>query len=444
MEHTDSIRERASPGARSVRNWYCAFWLTLVLGVTAMLAIGGQPDPPGLGRPLDGTWRFHPGDDSAWSDPGADDRSWDQITLVSQPEVRDSDVGLPGYLDGWRAHGHPGLDGYGWYRKQVTLPQRDDLVLVGPPAVDDGYEMFWDGHPIGGIGRLSGSPRVNTTRPMLATLPPARGGQTAMLAIRTFMQPGLDRDAHSGGLRTVPVLAPKADGEALYRAEWRRTIAGYIVDAAEPAAMLVLALLAIFAAPMQARPGFARWVALALLASAGLRLGNAISAWTDLVSLPTLLWQNKVILAPLAKLAWTIAWNHWTDGRGPRLISPNSLNSLNSLIAVAAWTAMVAGALAHTELLAEVGRALFALSLAAIAFRIARRGEHKWLALPAMLLIAAGLFAADLSTLGVPGIWFPFDIGVSRSQYAYALALPLLACALAAARGNISRGHNTD
>ena len=433
MERTDSIPEPASSGvqaprrrsARTVRNGYCAFWLILALAVTAMIAIGGRPNPPGLGRALDGAWRFHPGDDPAWADPGADDRSWDQITLVSRPEVRDSDVGLPGYLDGWRAHGHPRLDGYGWYRKQVTLPQRDGLVLVGPPAVDDGYEMFWDGHPIGGIGRLSGSPRVNATRPLLATLPASPGGHIATLAIRAFMQPGLDRDTHSGGLRTVPVLAPKADGEALYRAEWRRTIAGYIVDAAEPAAMLVLALLAVFGAPMQARPAFARWVALALIASAGQRLGNAISAWTDLVSLPTLLWQNGVILAPLAKLAWTIAWNHWTDGRDRRLIS---------LIAVAAWTAMVAAALAHTELLAEVGRALFALSLAAIAIRIARHGEHGWLALPAMLLVATGLFAADLSTLGIPGIWFPFDIGVSRSQYAYALALPLLACALAAAR----------
>jgi hypothetical protein len=60
-----------------------------------------------------------------------------------------------------------------------------------------------------------------------------------------------------------------------------------------------------------------------------------------------------------------------------------------------------------------------------------------------MLLIATGLFAADLSSLGVPGIWFPFDIGVSRSQYAYALALPLLACALAAAQAVI-RGHYTN
>ena len=32
-----------------------------------------------------------------------------------------------------------------------------------------------------------------------------------------------------------------------------------------------------------------------------------------------------------------------------------------------------------------------------------------------------------LDPIGVPGIWFPFNIGVSRTQYVYAIAVPLLA-----------------
>jgi len=44
----------------------------------------------------------------------------------------------------------------------------------------------------------------------------------------------------------------------------------------------------------------------------------------------------------------------------------------------------------------------------------------------AMLL--TGYFGAELlDPVGVPGIWFPFGIGVSRTQYIYALAIPLLA-----------------
>jgi hypothetical protein len=33
----------------------------------------------------------------------------------------------------------------------------------------------------------------------------------------------------------------------------------------------------------------------------------------------------------------------------------------------------------------------------------------------------------ELSAIGVPNIWFPLGIGVSRTQYAYAIAIPLLA-----------------
>jgi hypothetical protein len=38
------------------------------------------------------------------------------------------------------------------------------------------------------------------------------------------------------------------------------------------------------------------------------------------------------------------------------------------------------------------------------------------------------LFGGELlDPIGVPGIWFPFGIGVSRTQYVYAIAIPLLA-----------------
>ena len=50
------------------------------------------------------------------------------------------------------------------------------------------------------------------------------------------------------------------------------------------------------------------------------------------------------------------------------------------------------------------------------------------LALVTLASIMAGLFGGELlDTIGVPGIWFPFGIGVSRTQYVYAIAIPLLA-----------------
>jgi hypothetical protein len=45
-----------------------------------------------------------------------------------------------------------------------------------------------------------------------------------------------------------------------------------------------------------------------------------------------------------------------------------------------------------------------------------------------LALIIVALFGGELlDPLGVPGIWFPFGIGVSRTQYLYAIIIPLLA-----------------
>ena len=44
--------------------------------VIAELASGGRPDPPGLRAAatlLDGTWRFHTGDDPHWAEAVTDD-----------------------------------------------------------------------------------------------------------------------------------------------------------------------------------------------------------------------------------------------------------------------------------------------------------------------------------------------------------------------------------
>lgn len=407
--------------SKRLRLSFCILALTMLGLVVVILAIGGRPDPIGPAIALDGTWRFHPGDNPEWARPQIDDRNWDRLDLVSLPSNHDDDVGLPGWLAGWRAHGHPDLEGYGWYRRRVALPAQGDLVLLGPTMVDDGYEMFWNGQPIGGIGKLGPDPKVIGARPFLVPLPRRAGQHSGVLAIRTFMQPGLGRNEISGGLRSVPTLATAAFGERLYRAQWMRTIAGYIVEVAIPIMMVLLAGIALVVAPSTARPNFARWLAIALVATACLRLGNAISAWTDLLGASTLDRQNAVVLSPLAMLAWTAAWNEWTEGRDRSVVLG---------CAVAAWAARVIGAVAHLAAPIAIARIVFVILFAVIAVRIAVRGERKLLALATMSLIAIALFVSELAQLGVPTIWFPFTIGVTLTQYVYALSVFLLAFTL--------------
>lgn len=47
-----------------------------------------------------------------------------------------------------------------------------------------------------------------------------------------------------------------------------------------------------------------------------------------------------------------------------------------------------------------------------------------------IVLISVGQFAPELSAIGVRGIWSPFDTGVSRAQFAYALFFICEAAAL--------------
>jgi hypothetical protein len=64
-----------------------------------------------------------------------------------------------------------------------------------------------------------------------------------------------------------------------------------------------------------------------------------------------------------------------------------------------------------------------------IGARIVRDGPLRPLALVTLASILAAFFGGELlDPLGVPGIWFPFGIGVSRTQYIYAFTIPLLAC----------------
>jgi hypothetical protein len=52
----------------------------------------------------------------------------------------------------------------------------------------------------------------------------------------------------------------------------------------------------------------------------------------------------------------------------------------------------------------------------------------RMLATLVLALLTLSFFGGELlDPLGVPGIWFPFGIGVSRTQYLYAVIIPSLA-----------------
>src|SRR5262245_55273065 len=389
--------------------------------VIADLASGGRPDPPALRAAatlLDGFWRFHTGDDPHWADANTDDSGWETVDMTALPGSHDGDVGLPDYVGGWMAHGHPGYHGYAWYRRAVAAPAgRASWDILGPTLVEDGYELYWNGQLLGGSGRLGPAPRVVGTRPMRFALPADAAGTRGVLAVRTYNLPGSGGSADGGGMHSAPILAPRPISDALHRVQWQRTIAGYIVEVIEPIGMLAVIGLALGCWPRSSRKGFLIFASIALAFMAARRLNNAIVSWTDLMDLRTYSWLASWMWVPTVAL-WALAWNRWC-------VRPwRSIDVSAVVLAIAGIVGAVTPSASVTS-----GSRLGSIALfVVIGARIVRSGPVRALALVTLASIMAAFFGGELlDPIGVPGIWFPFGIGVSRTQYIYAIAVPLLA-----------------
>jgi hypothetical protein len=147
--------------------------------------------------PLDGPWQFHLGDDPAWAAPSFDDGHWKQLT-ADQP---------------WGLQGHESYTGYAWYRRHITLSPADGAspnfaLLI--PAIDDVYEFYWNGLPVGHLGSFP--PHLD----WLSLVPPQTYGlgpvRSGVLAVRVFKLPLFTNDdGTAGGFEGVPVIgSPEA------------------------------------------------------------------------------------------------------------------------------------------------------------------------------------------------------------------------------------------
>ncbi len=179
--------------------------------------------------------------------------------------------------------------------------------------------------------------------------------------------------------------------------------------------------LALWCRPRSSQKSFLIFASIALALMAVRRLNNAIVAWTDLLDLETYAWLASVMWVPMVA-AWTLAWNRWC------LRPWRSIDVAAVVLAVAG----IIGAVMHSTRVTTGSRLGSIALLVVIATRIVSSGPMRSLALVTLASIAAALFGGELlDPIGVPGIWFPFGIGVSRVQYVYAIAVPLLAILIA-------------
>lgn len=339
---------------------------------------------------LNGPWRFHTGDDPRWADPAFDDSRWETVDLTPAAGAHDPDVGLTGYVPGWTAKSHAGYSGVAWYRLRVSVARSpgDTLAILGPSAVDDGYQIVVNGVAVGGAGT------PYSVRPRLFVLPSTMSMDSATIAIRVAVSASTVRASphDAGGIHVAPALGAIALVRDRYKVQWSQTLWGYIVDAIEPVAFVLLAALVLASGQ--------RWMAGALVLLAILRLNQVTFFWGQFETAHTAV-RVVIALVPLIIGAWLMAWREWFRMRRP-------------------WThplaIAVVAALMYVPVLTSWARVLAAVLMVAIVID----GWRQPLAVVAAVLVSIGLFAAELSALHLQGIWFPFGVGVSRTQFAYA------------------------
>jgi hypothetical protein len=387
---------------------------------------------------LTGPWRFHVGDDPRWADPGFDDSGWESVDLSAPASASDGDVGLTNYAPGWSARGHSGYYGYAWYRIRLgdRTRMREALALLGPGAVDSAYQVYADGKLLGGVGDFTGATPAayGSHYPKLFMLPPAQGNGPTVIAFRVWMGPWELGDPTAGGIHIAPAIGEPQPIAARYHLQWLTIFEGYVGDAMVGVLFLLAAMMTLSLQPFDRGGRTYPWLA-AALALSGIQRGNqAFFFWLQLETITVFVVFILALAGSLSLGAWLMAWRSWFQVTTPAWL-PKAVAVLTLLLFAAQllanpWllhaTLPQLAAAGVGYLITTVRLAFLLLLILIVAQGIRRSGRAGWYALPAVLAIATVLFSSELAAMHVPGIWYPWGIGVSLSEYASVVFVLLL------------------
>lgn len=356
--------------------------------------------------PLDGPWKFHTGDDLRWAAAAFDDRGWSTQNLAAPASANDGDQGITHFAPGWEAQGYNGYTGFAWYRIRVANPTdaQADLAILGPAMADSAFQIYVNGQLVGGIGNFSGAtPIAYGIHPAKFAIPPTKG--PLVIAVRVWMSPGSSGPS-SGGMHVAPVIGTPSGVSSVYGEQWFEKIRAFALEIAQVCIFVALAFIAF--------RGGAFALGVALVLTAAIRANLVILWCMNIMSVPAYFVIQGIIVVPLALGAWMLAWAFWFELR-ERWIA---------YVAIAMTALYVVLKIVHAPLLdLSILRYAFLALLALIVYLGLRENRSETLvALPAVVLVAIGQFALEVGRLGVPGIWFPFGMGVSLTNYAYLLA----------------------
>jgi sigma-B regulation protein RsbU (phosphoserine phosphatase) len=212
--------------------------------------------------PLDGLWRFRPGDDPAFARPEFDDSSW---AWVHGDRT-------------WEKEGYKNLSGYGWYRLKLDVPAGTGGPLaIYVPLVRTNFQLFVDGQLVGGCEGLQPKPQPTWCHPMTFPMPKVEGATEHQytIALRVWHWP-IWSGYYGGGPRS----ALYAGSEALIAEHWTEQRMQSKVSFASAIFIAVLDVIGMLAAGalfvLSRRDREYLWFAMVLAANA---LATAVFVW---------------------------------------------------------------------------------------------------------------------------------------------------------------------
>jgi hypothetical protein len=295
--------------------------LLLLLPLSAYAASGVDKSPKGNAAPPDnltqvklgessvdltGPWKFHLGDDPAWSQPDFNDSSWEDMDLTPDSST---EVAL-----GWTAHGHRGYSGYAWYRLQVDVEDaKRSLALKMPDSFDDAYQVFVNGQRIGEFGKFrEHAVTAYSGLPTEFRLPKGVRQGKVTIAVRVWMDSATPFNSpDAGGLRQPPELGYASAISDQVKLDWDDQ--GHLVGSGFLEALfLVMALLmALTLFWLDREEKSYLWLALVCEASLLLIAPVLLINFTTWMGLTEYIILHDVIAFPLRIGLWVLFWGYW-------------------------------------------------------------------------------------------------------------------------------------
>jgi hypothetical protein len=387
---------------------------------------------------LTGPWRFHPGDDLAWAQPGYDDSAWATQDLTPPAGSLDPVTGISGFVPGWTTKGFPKLTGYAWYRLRVNVvgssgSEVPPLAIRLPMDVDDAYQVYVNGQYIGEFGTFTpkGVTFINA-QPRAFALPASLRSGPIVIAIRFWMDAGTPLiSVDAGGLHGVPLLGQAENINSMLQMAWYEIDRSQVTYMVRVPLLGLLALLGLILFWLDRREKAYLWLAVACaiyMLDMTVIVSGYYTTWMPMVSENFLI---DVVVNPLIFGLWVIFWGAWFSLPEMRRIHQIVWSLFFLLFAsIAMLRAPLYGSVIPVSAsswllpLTEVLKFAFGAVILWIVYRgIRLRGIEGWLALLPILLMPIWLYQDELTTIHLYRVFNILGLPVGPNFVAIILTL---------------------